>query len=237
MDKLESIDQIFKDFENEISTITGCEYDKISAATSKLFRSYSEYIKSFFCDKTDKIKEIYQSIREDKFPYNKITIIDVNMAIHCYSDYFTGLLQFAKKIADLKDTDTIDPSSVTSTIDNVKTRDRDFIDSLFGGERNPVAEVNIDTSMVTVEAFIQLSRNFDEFDLVTHTITKDASVSNSKKYGNAVLDGLKAYATSIAYYNYRCLTEIIHTYNDITESMKYRTPAGGVKEVKTYQLF
>ena len=237
MDKNQSLDQIFNDFKDYICSVTEYQYDKISVATSKLFRRYSEYIKLFFCDKEDEIKGIYQSIREDIFPFNKITSIDVNMAMHCYSDYFKGLIQFAKKVADLKDTDDIDPVSVANTIATVKSRDKDFIDSLFGGERNPEITADIDTSMVTVEAFIQLSKSFDEFDLVMHTITLDATKSNSKKYNEAVLDGLKVYAISVGYYNYRCLNEITQTYMKITNSMKSRTPAGGVKEVETYQLF
>lgn len=231
----ETLDQIINDFRQGVQqAVTPTE---ISTVTTQLFKGYSDFIKTFFCGRENEIKKIYEGIRNDSYPFNKITMIDVNMAIHCYSDYFTGLLQFANKISDLKDSDSVNSESVSKTLEMVKSKDKAFVDSLFGGEMNPSTTTNIDTAMVTVEAFIQLDRNFDEFVLVTKSITNDATVSNSTKYNDQVLEGIRIFVSSFGYYNFRCIKEIIKTYNDIIDSMTSRTPASGVKEVETYQLF
>lgn len=210
---------------------------EISDITTNLFKKYSEFIKTFFSGRESEIKRIYEGIRNNSYPFNKIRMIDVNMAIHCYSDYFTGLLQFANKISDLRDSDSIAPESVSNTLGMVRDKDKAFVDSLFGGDRNPCAVVDLDTAMVTVEAFIQLDSNFDEFILATKSITNDAAVSNSKKYNNQVMDGIRVFVSSIGYYNFNCLSEIVKTYLNIVDSMTSRTPANGDKEVETYQLF
>ena len=231
----ETLEQIISDFRQDIQQASTAI--EISSITTRLFKKYSDFIKAFFCGKEDDIKKIYEGIRNDSYPFNKITMIDVNMAIHCYSDYFTGLLQFASKISDLKDSDSVNPESVSKTLEMVKSKDKAFIDSLFGGEMNPSTTTDIDTAMVTVEAFIQLDKNFDEFVLVTKSITNDATVSNSTKYNSQVLEGLRIFVLSFGYYNFRCIKEIVKTYTDIINSMTTRTPASGVKEVETYQLF
>ena len=146
-------------------------------------------------------------------------------------------VEVQKVSIDGMDSDSVNLESVSKTLEMVKSKDKAFVDSLFGGEMNPSTTTNIDTAMVTVEAFIQLDRNFDEFVLVTKSITNDATVSNSTKYNDQVLEGIRIFVSSFGYYNFRCIKEIIKTYNDIIDSMSSRTPASGVKEVETYQLF
>lgn len=210
---------------------------EISSLTIGLFNDYSEIIKTFFCGRENEIKRIYEAIRGDMYPFNKVSIIDVNMAIHCYSDYFKGLLEFANKISKLNDNNSVDPESVSKTLEMVRGKDKNFIDSLFGGEINPEITTDIDTAMVTVEAFIQLDKSFSEFVSVTKSVTNRAAASNSTKYNTQVMEGLRVFVSSFAYYNFRCIKEIVKTYNDIITSIASRTPARGVKEVETYQVF
>ena len=123
----ETLEQILSDFRQGVQqAVTPTE---ISTVTTQLFKGYSDFIKTFFCGRENEIKKIYEGIRNDSYPFNKITMIDVNMAIHCYSDYFTGLLQFANKISDLKDSDSVNPESVSKTLEMVKSKDKAFVDS------------------------------------------------------------------------------------------------------------
>ena len=203
----------------------------------KDFEKYKHEIGFFFYGKEKEIKSIYTAIKDNSFPYNKISAVDVNFATHAYADYLEGLIQFSHKMLSLRETDEIEQTKIESTIHAVAEKDNLFIESLFGGEKNPVKEMDIDTAMKNIECLINIDNDFSHFCELGKTLCLVYEENMNDKYKIVILEGLKVFFKSIIHYNQKCVESVLSTYKDIRTSMEKRTPAHGEVEVPKYQLF
>lgn len=200
----------------------------------KEFYSFSEIIRTFFVGKESEIKYIYNSIREHKFPYNRISCIDVSVAKHMYSDYIVGMIEFINKLANLKDGDNISIDAVGKTIEKVIEKDEDFISSIFGGEKNKTQSMDIDSAMKNIEELIDVEGQLSEFEGYARSLS---NLTFSNTYKPVAIKGFKIYFKSVLNYNSKCIEEILSCYDKIHKSIQNRTPAKGVIEKPEYQLF
>ena len=200
------------------------------------FNNFSNLIKEFFVGKEEQIKNIYNIIRNNSLPYNRIKIVDVNMARHLYNEYLEGLKEYADKYTSLREGDNIDKEAISNMTNRVSERDTEFIDSIFGGEKNPEAEADIDTAIKNVETLIDIDGDFSKFISISNEICNKVISANTGSYTDAIDEGLKVFFKSISYYNFKCIKEIFETFEKIEESIQTRTPAID-KEVPQYQIF
>lgn len=236
--KNQSFERLEGILNNLTSSLNNC-YDckRYVDWTQNEFNEYSDIIQSFFVGKQNEIKEIYNAIRMNEFPYNKIRFIDINMAIHMYGDYFKGMTEFIRKVTDLKDSDEVENNSIQMTIEHVQKKDTGFIDSIIGGERNPETEVDLDTAMINIESLINIYNDFDQFKELLNTLCDNISSNGSTKYANEIASSMRAFIMSFSRYNNKCIKEILITYNNIRTSMEHRVPVDGDKKIPEYKLF
>lgn len=213
-----NVESVFKLFEQEICI-------------------YSEIISGFFLGRKDDIKKIYSNLKNNLFPYNKISSMKLDVALYDYSNYIKGMIEFIRRTTDLRDTDSVDRNSVRKTVDAVKDKDTDFVESIFDGRLNEVSDMDLDSAMKNVETLIDIELSLSQYVNIGKQIKSSILSNNSDKYKEEILDAIKIYTTSILQFSYKCLIGIFKTYEKIFTSMESRTPAGGVKEVPKYQLF
>lgn len=208
-----------------------------SCEMTKELNNYSTAIKDFFTGKEEEIKYIYKSIRENKFPYNKVSCYDINSALHQYMEYYPGLVEFINKLIDLKDSDNIDPSSVQSTIANVNNRDKEFICSIVCGEKNELEEMGINDAMKNVESLIDIYNSLSDYKKMVENACRTVDNNNCGKYCNEIKQGLKVLVTSITCFNSKVISEVVKTYDKIHQSIQERTPVKPPVETPKYQMF
>ena len=118
-----------------------------------------EHVKDFFRDKTvvDVINYIYKS-ENTKYKHNIVNVIDINMAKSLYDEYFGGLCEFVELCETIKKDDIVSDgiqiSSILDKIQNSFVKDKEYIDSIFGGKLNSAAEENIYDAMSQLEYLI-----------------------------------------------------------------------------------
>lgn len=200
------------------------------------FTQYKNAVTTFFTDKADEIRSIYKSIRENAMPYNKISSADSNKARHIYMEYYDGLKEYLTKLLDIKGTDEVDSNVLAGGITKVKTRDHEFIDSIYGAEKNPPEEMDLNSAMMNIEVLIDLYNNAD---FMIGDLKKFVSMHANAEatYAEQMASGLKLLAHSIRHFHKDMIKEILECYDKIHNSIQNRTPVGGEKIVEKYQLF
>ena len=161
--------------------------------------------------------------------YKKSLVEDFNIFKNKYKEY-------ADKYTSLREGDNIDKDAISNMTNRVSERDTEFIDSIFGGEKNPEAEADIDTAIKNIETLIDIDGDFSKFISISNEICNKVISANTGTYTDAVDEGLKVFFKSISYYNFKCIKEIFETFEKIEESIQTRTPAID-KEVPQYQIF
>lgn len=228
-------------YEESIEEINLCEnVDQLSDIIDRELNEYMCIIESFFVDEENNIRYIYESIRKNDFPYNKVNLVDVNLSNHIYSDYMEGMNEFVQRIASLRDDYDIKNESVEDTINKVYEKDKEFTSSLFteaGG--NPPTYVNLNEAMKNIEVLIELNDRFNNYKNMVDNAVGFAKENASDKYKSEVLNGLKVFTESISSYTYESINNIFHSYSAIKENMSKRTPAGSKYSTNssTYVLF
>lgn len=219
------------------STTNNLNSSEFCQEMSNELTRYSEAIKNFFTGKETEIKFIYKSIRENSFPYNKVKCYDINSAIHQYMEYYPGLVEFINKLIDLRDTDTVDPSSAQSTIAQVNNRDKEFICSIVNGDKNELEEVSINDAMKNVESLIEINNSLNDFKKMVESTCRIIDNNHCDKYQNEIKQGLRVFVTSIACFNSKVISEVANTYDKIHQSIQQRVPVNPPAETPTYQMF
>ena len=221
--------------------INNTKISDISSITDVLIediKSYNNIISSFFVGKENEINKIYYSIKNKKFPFNKVDVLDINFISSTYLEYFEGMIEFINKVVDLHDSDEVSNESISSTINKINERDSEFIESIFGGCRCSESSVDINTAMLNVEKLIYINEDFSMFVDTVNKVSECAQNNNSSKYKNEIILALNVLLKSIRLYNKECISNILKTYDKITASIQVRTPASGVlHKVPKYQMF
>lgn len=216
----------------EINSSSTCK-EKLDYMMKELY-SFKEIISSFFVGKENTIKNIYKSIRQSEYPYNKVTIYDINSAIHSYEEYFEGMKEFAYTVCDLQDNDEQNVDAINDTIRKVAVKDSEFVKSLF--EKNK-EESDIDNAMKDVESLIVLDAMIDEYIREAEQLCEKICRLNTEKYKESVNDGYNTLLCSITTFITLVVKHVFITFSDIEESMKERTPVHAPINKPTYQLF
>ena len=87
---IKSSDDINNTKVSDISSITDVLIEDI--------KSYNNIISSFFVGKENEVKQIYNSIKNKKFPFNKVDVLDINFISSTYLEYFEGMIEFINKV-------------------------------------------------------------------------------------------------------------------------------------------
>jgi hypothetical protein len=223
----------------ELNNITTEAINKSASCTEKLeylqkeLYSYSEIISSFFVGKENEIKEVYSIIRNNSHPYNKISVTDINLALHNYEDYFSGLTHFANLVCGLVDTDNQVEESISNRINSIKERDNEFVESLFENHEM----VTIDSAMSEVEVLVDIYRELDEFIQVCKDVCNKVTTNDCKKYKTYISDAYGILVNSIHNYCTNCIKNILTIYSEIEDSIKVRESVKGSPIVPKYQIF
>ena len=216
-------------------------YDQICGRLSEndcndlvsLLREYFDGCKatvlSFFVEKKEEISNIYKAIRENAYPYNRISACDVNTMMHEYSEYCEGMAEFISRLMELQNSDGVDVNAIANKLTSVTDKDVAFINGL-GSE---VEVIDIDSAMKNVEVLIDVYSNFNNYLSIVERLNNmmDDEYSIQKK------EGLKLIVESICRYHKEVIKKILVCYDDITSSIQTRTPVSGTKTVDRYQMF
>lgn len=230
-------------FKNKMDNISDfSEYIAYNGLQQELCK-YENYLFDFFRNKSDEIESIYSAIRNNDFPYNKIShFIDIAEVSEKYISYFVGFTDYACKLAELINSeddidydDVIDVNIVASRNQKISNADNIFLKSLFNTTDNEVVDIN--TAMKNIEYALS-SDNYirkeieDRADCVYYKLKN----INDNKFKNVAMQGLEIYYKSIREFYINYVSVVQNTYISIINSIKTRTPAIE-KEVKKYQLF
>lgn len=195
-----------------------------------------KFVKDFFVGKEDEILKIYDILKRQACPYNKIKFVDVNMASHLYSEYFDGLTKYVDKLISLNNDDEISTETVKASFEKIKKADEICFKNIFYGELNPEATVNIDTAMVNIETLIDINNNFSNFINLVNSMCNKIYKNKCDKYYNSIVEGLGLFIFSICKYNFLSIIHILETWDKITDSIQTRTPV--VEKITSeYKIF
>ena len=230
---LEELDNTFNEF---FSKIDSGEISKYTEYVANEFETYSNIIRGFFTGKENEIKGIYMSIRQKEFPFNKIVSPDINEARNMYMEYFKGMTEYMFKMTELKSSDEINTDSLIGNINKIRERDRSFVESIFGGEKNPPIEDDLNSTMRNVEVLIDVNSEFGAFKSKISNLINEYN-SSEDIYKPAISSAISVYINSIRFYNYMCIKAILNCYNAIINSIQVRESANPKPPTPEYQIF
>lgn len=236
-DKIEALDKNQATYNEKLSNIDPIHYVEL---VSNEFHSLSEIIKDFFLSKKDEIKAIYNHIRNNDFPYNKINCFDIQAAIASYMDYNTGLVDYVLRILDLQESDEISTETLTASLDKVSDKDSMFTHRLFtyGTDESPVENKDLNESMKNIEVLIDMDHNFNTFKMeIIDVVNKYNEIKDNPYKAEIMKKGILFMINSIRTYHYYCIKAIFRCYTSIHKSIQNRTPVSGEKKVPEYQMF
>lgn len=198
------------------------------------FKIYSDIIRSFFVGKQEIIKSIYLFIKNDN--KNIKDVLDINMSKHMYFDYFEGLYEYIKNLTCITSDHDIDVEDIMRKNDEIMSRDKDFINSIFGGERNEREDSSISDAMKNVELLIDIEEN--TFDFFIDKITKICGKNDTfdTKYKYVIEKGIDLFVNSIRYFVFNVIIEILNSYCCVEKSID-STAEIDVENDKKYKLF
>ena len=199
---------------------------------SKEISDQMTQIEDFFQANQGDVKDIYEAVHENKYPYNEISGVCTKTALKEYKDYFAGMRQFVEKVFDLKGEDNVNPASVEGMIAKVIERDKEYTDGLFEAVGNAKLDVSTSAFETMVELVDEMKNSLSEVgDIVGRVENCDAAYCEyAKQVAFIVMESLR-------YFYMRELSEAFSTYTKIMTSMQNRTSVNGESVTPKYQLF
>lgn len=204
---------------------------------NRFLNESTDAIMSFFASKRDEIKTIYDAIKENKYPHNKVLMTSVENAQMMFSEYFKGLHEYAENLVELENDKNISKEAIQKMVSDVKYKNNIFIESIINGTRNPEKSVTISEAMVNIENVKLIISSYMEYNEKAKFIFQSLNGKDNDVYIEEISIGLKTYVSSIGEFAYRCLAETVNSYNNIMDSMKQRVPVNGIKEIPKYKIF
>lgn len=162
------------------------------------------------------IKEIYEGIRNNDYEGKTIQDIDVIKASEIYKEYEAGMLQF---IDDIMNSDVNQSDDNKQKLNDATNKNEEFVLSIFGGDRNPLADENVSDAMKNVEFLVDFINNIqDAFAKCNELVSKCISGENEIYDGCCVL-----YMKSYSLYAKCVLANIFDSINKIQNLSKVPT--------------
>lgn len=192
---------------------------------------------SFFDARKDDVKMIYDAIRDNKYPYNKVLTCSVEDAMLKFSEYFKGLHEYAGNLVRLDSSYNISKDAIKKMVSEVEEKNSCFVESIIRGSRNPEKSVSISEAMINVENLKLVISSYMVYNEKAKPIFESLDGKDNSMYMEEITLGLRTYTTAISDFAYCCLTEVVNSYNNIMDSMKCRIPANGIKEIPKYKIF
>lgn len=182
----------------------------------------------------ESVHGIYESIRENKYPWNKIPEVDVSEAMSKYDDYYKGLVEYVEKVLSLTEGNEIDESTLLDALKRVSQKDEDFRKSLF--DESMVSDVDINTAMKNVEYMPHIA---ECVTLMTDDVEKLKFKSRSvpQKYLNVAEKAIQIQLDSMNGIMNAVMECVKNSFDEIQTSMKHRAPAIAKKEIAEYAIF
>jgi hypothetical protein len=178
---------------------------------------YANIIPEFFSYNKEalKIKALYKKLKELDYIRNKvIPTIDVVHAGFLYNEYFAGMNAFIHKFIDEANSEK--PENLQLMEKQLQTAcqaDPLFIDSLFGGKNNVVADEELTEAIRNVEFLVDFLPIIDNMRMSIKSICEKALPLHDK-YG-FVIHAVRLVANSACSVSNKIINTIMDTYNDI----------------------
>ena len=205
---------------------------------NKFLNDCNDTISSFFISRRDDIKNIYTAIRENKYPHNKIIFINIMTSLRMFNEYFSGLHEYAMNLAKLDSNMDISKDAIKKMVNDVEYKNSEFIDSIFGCQRNPEMSDTIDQAMMySIEQLESLKLSCSSYNEKAKSVFDCLGNKDNSKYLSEITLGLRTYTTSIGDLAYCSMREMVRTYNSIMDSMRCRVPVNGTKDAPKYKIF
>lgn len=189
--------------------------DDVTKELEIKLKAFKDIIPEFFSKyaQADNIKRIYQLISSGKENNIEITCINNTNAMYKYEEYYRGMIDFINEFIMScninKENDTY-----KKLVSEAQNKDKNFIDSLYGGELNPPATMELSEAVQCIETLIDFIPQIDHFKTLyldtVNNIEKDERKSNEVIIGIYII-----LLKSVQYYCYKMIDSILHTYNTI----------------------
>lgn len=214
-----------------VQKVDGCKnYDELCNLFSGAFKLIDDSVKRFFDGNRETIHELYEAIRHNTRPYNKIVGLNIHEIFMNYSEYEQGLHEFLTKCSELRDDMNVDKLAIRKRIMDISARDPEFINKFFDPRFAEYRKMGLNDAMYNIETMIILHDEMVDHELaVKHAIgiiEENASVD----YATEILDGVKIYIKSVMHFYEEIYTAIFKLYLATLKSYETREPAK-LKEV------
>ena len=191
---------------------------KINASTSfkdDAAKEFLEFVKKqipkFFTDdyKGNKIREVYNKLRENPKFGCTIKVRDISFAEKEYNEYLHGMDNFIDALS--RTNKPLD--EIYTMLDGVIQRSRDFTNELFSDSSNPAVDETISSAMEDIEFLIEFMKNID----VLYDYANQAKPKISKVHPKLREKVFTLYCECIVNYVYLIINEVYTTFNKISQ--------------------
>jgi hypothetical protein len=215
------LDEIYKSHEGDHVNSDRTPKETLALLADEL-TNYKKFIPDFFSHNgaANNIKYIYAIVGKNENPDATITCIDTIRASDIYNEYNRGMVDFVTEvIADANyNCDNIDKhGKFRDSLERANTRDKEFIDSIFGGEHNKAEEKSLSDALLNIEVLIDFIHRIDD------TIKRATDVVNGVENPNSselINQSIHLLYRSIVYYTYKMISTIINIYGMIDDAVK-----------------
>lgn len=212
---------------NKLSTEIPSAYDwKETDGLDGMCKKFTDYIAmkescipEFFSKdgEATNIKQMYQIIRSGDYNESAtVDTVDVNMATHIYEEYSQGMVQFVNEVLELTESVNTD---YEGKITKAKENDQLFIESIFGGTNNQSKDESIKEAVQTIETLIDIMPKLKSYKTQCHTMVESAK-EKGKENDPLTISSFALLFESVARYCDNAISNIMTTYNGITNSIK-----------------
>lgn len=180
------------------------------------------FIESFIPDffskngEAEGIKKMYKDIhtmKENPYKESNIESYDFSFGNHIYQEYIEGMSDFIRDIAGIDDDTKLNDFSVK--FETAKSKDYDFINSLFGGNLNKSKEIDITEASENIEFlidFIPELKTFREHCEDFNTLYTNEGLNDKEKLLKSTLNLL---FESVSEYCYLTTKNVLEAYSSI----------------------
>lgn len=205
----------------------------LEAATAELM--FCEGLINDFFLRTEEgsnIKAIYEKVADSTFT-ESVNMIDTANSSKMYGSYNQGVMRFVNDAKeDSMMTESENPSKLITeaTLEKAGNANSIFMESIFGGDKNPTKTVTVQDGMVTLERMVDfvneinvLKENVNEVSNISYGCSADDKVMN---------ESVRIFTEAVSEYTYHTMETMLDTYENIRHLVLDEKPAA-----KTFKMF
>lgn len=229
-----------------ISCLAECDNSNVKQSIMEMKEDLIRYvtqvkssIAEFFSNRNviPEIHTVYNKLSSNANPHNKLSVCDVNLAIHHYNEYFEGLNEFVDVTMGIKSNE-LDLMAVNKKISEAIINDGKYIDKTIWSEDNACKDESLSECMKQVEFLIDFIPTISEYETkATQNYDKLINIMNDDiELNESKIRVMYLQTRSIMHYLYSIVSYVVQIFYNICMSLKERTPVSG-KQVIPMKLF